>query len=553
MSKKFIFVFMFTAALCLFSKASAETDCKKKCCTKIFGETVCEPACKATCEAAKVIGPTLPDCGGDICDALEKGKNEVKNALSDVETTIRTGDCGGDICDTLDKAISDILDESERTGENLEEAVHAVGKFIESQAHGLGDSLSDAEKRVREGKVVDALWHLATDPVKNTEEAAAAAAMESDIIRAVGQVAAGAYGGPAGTAAYAAWLTYNETGDIELALKVGVITAATSYGNEAVAGIQGEGLSHTTKKAILSGAIGGISVAASGGDEKAMLDGFVLSAGLVVVKDGYKELTEHDLDRDSLKASRGEAYCLNVTAESLAKNSAASCLPTEDIFVRDENNQIVYEDAERTIPKFRDKSRIMAELDNRRPHVGKWSQPGETGIGHFASKETGMVMTGVSKIPGMNAMSVFHDQWAINWEMDPVSSALTIPPATVITYIGTGGPSYDLIRESAIENDGRESIDYRASVGSVSSESQDEQLESYIGHSFICTKADIVRQIALEFPSSQSSDKCRVIYKSEKGFETLWSAKNDRNYCKPHAIGFVSKQISEFGFTCSVQ
>ena len=506
----------------------------------------------------KEISNSVPDCGGDICNTLEtikeKGKKEIKNALSDAEALIKTGKCGGDVCDFYAKAVFDIIAESERTGKNVEEAGQAIGKFVEHRAQGVGETLSDAERRLREGKVVDALWHLATDSVKHTENAAAQAARESDIVRAVGQIAAGAYGGPGGTAAYAAWLTYKATGDFELALKVGAITGATSYANVKIAEIGGVEITDTVKRAILSGAIGGAAVAASGGDNKAVLDGFMLSAGMVIVQDGYKKVTGHKLDKDALKHSEGEANCLSISAKALAKHPNASCLPSEDIFVRDENNQILYEDAEKTVPKFKDKTKIMAELDNRQPRAGKWSSPGDSSIMNEIFGETGRVMTGVSRVSGVNAMAVFHDQWVINWEMDPVSSVATIPPAAVITYMGTGGPNYDLIRESAMTNDQRssiDSIDYHSSVSSSANDDDDgAPSESYIAHSFICTMANLVRQIAVEYPGPSSRHACRVLYKTEKGFFAPWSAENDRNYCKPRAIGLVTKQIAN-GWQCS--
>ncbi|TNZ56308.1 hypothetical protein CGK45_21925 [Vibrio parahaemolyticus] len=541
--------------------AYGKEDCNKKCCADTFLGRLCEPTCKSICEASNAIEPTLPDCGGEICGALETGKNETRkvvnktlketeNALGDIERWARTGNCGGDICDTLGKAIRDTHDEGKRTIDNLEEARVAAGKFAERQLHGVGDTLSDAERRLREGKVIDAMWHLATDPVKHTEDNAAKLAQESKYIRAVGQVAAGAYGGPGGSAAYAAWLTYKETGNFELAIKAGVITAATSMANAEISQMPSDQLA---SKAIVAGAVGGAAVAASGGDNQAVLEGFLLSGGMVVVQDGYKKITGHKLDEGSLKHSEGPAYCLKVTAAALAQNSGNSCIPKEDIYKRDKFGEILYEDKDKTIPVFKDKSRVMAALDARRPHVGKMAAPGETGL----AQETGSLLKGVSKVPGMNAMAVFHDQWAINWDMDPVTLTATIPPAIVITYLGSGGPSYDLIRESNVKNESKEKVDY---IDSVKRERAltNEQIEvayeeSVVSPSFICSKGNLVRQIAVEYPVTGSVHACRVLYLSEKGFNTPWHANNDKNYCLPRAEAFVAKQIVEFGWDCSGQ
>jgi len=508
-------------------------------------------------KAIQDIGKTGEKALHDTGNFLDKTGREIGNAGRDIDRWARTGKCGGDICDTVGKAIKDTEAEGKRTIENVEEAGVAAAKFTERQVQGVGKTLSDAEKRIREGKVIDAVWHLATDPVKHTEDNAAKLAQESKYIRAVGQIAAGAYGGPGGSAAYAAWLTYKQTGDFELALKTGLITGATSYTNAEIATIPSDEL---VAKTVLAGAVGGAAVAASGGDNQAVLEGFLLSGGMVLVQDGYKKISGHDLDEDSLKHSEGPPYCVKVTQAALKANSGNSCIPKEDIYARDADGRILYEDKEKTIPIFKDKSKLMAELDNRRPHVGRMAAPGETGI----TQETGSFMQGLSKVPGMNAMSVFHDQWAVNWDMDPITNAATIPPAIVITYLGAGGPSYDLIRKTSIKNKNNKDFSYTESVKSESSalentdpspNSQNAHFnsESFIGQSYVCSKANLVRQIAVEYPPVGSDHKCRVLYDTEKGFSTPWMANNEKNYCLPRAQALVAKHIVEYGWQCSGQ
>ena len=201
------------AAAC--GPAEAKTNCGKKCCTKVLGGKICEPTCKATCEIANEAEKHLPNCGGAICDAAESVKNEAKQF---VDNTLQEAN----------RAAEHIIEEAGRGLENLEEAAHAIGKFAERQLDSAGERLSDAERRVREGKVIDAIWHFNTDGFRDTEENAALAAQESSLLNTVGQVAATAYGRPGGAAAYAAWYTYKETGDAELAIRVGIITGATS-------------------------------------------------------------------------------------------------------------------------------------------------------------------------------------------------------------------------------------------------------------------------------------------------------------------------------------
>lgn len=53
------------------------------------------------------------------------------------------------------------------------DAVKAAEKFVERQLKGLPTILSDSEKRAREGKVIDAIWHVGIDQMKNTNKNAA--------------------------------------------------------------------------------------------------------------------------------------------------------------------------------------------------------------------------------------------------------------------------------------------------------------------------------------------------------------------------------------------
>jgi hypothetical protein len=60
-------------------------------------------------------------------------------------------------------------------------------------------------------------------------------------------------------------------------------------------------------------------------------------------------------------------------------------------------------------------------------------------------------MQAISRIPGMNTMSVFHDQWSINFQMDPVTNMTSIVPAVYLTYLGTDAEILDLIREVSVD------------------------------------------------------------------------------------------------------
>jgi hypothetical protein len=73
---------------------------------------------------------------------------------------------------------------------------------------------------------------------------------------------------------------------------VGVITGVTSAGYASTGAMPAGSVGEVAKKAYVTGAIGGISVAASGGDEAAVRDAFLKSGGMVVVQSGQSYLNK---------------------------------------------------------------------------------------------------------------------------------------------------------------------------------------------------------------------------------------------------------------------
>jgi len=200
-----------------------------------FGATAKKGAEDAANTGKKAIDDTADTGKKAIDDSMKAGEkagqdivNTGKKAVSD---TVNTGKKAiDDILSNAQKAVDDVVWNYVKGANDIVDAGKAAGRFIEHQVQGAKESLSDAEKRAREGKIVDAAWHLWTDPYKNQEEGAAKAAQESALINAAGQTAASFYGGPGGAAAYAAWYTYRATNDLDMAIRVGVITGVTSAG-----------------------------------------------------------------------------------------------------------------------------------------------------------------------------------------------------------------------------------------------------------------------------------------------------------------------------------
>lgn len=379
------------------------------------------------------VGNALRDIDRERLKITNKTIKEIGNAAEDIRILVQQGKCGGDICDAL----------------------NATVKYVEATIVDTGDIIANTAKRIEEGKILDAMWHLAVDPLNAQQENAAEAAAKSSVLRAVGQVAAGVYGGPGGAAAYAAWLTYNMTdGNLELALRAGAISGATAYAMSQISDVQGieaiKGvkIDAIAQRAALSGAIAGMAVAASGGSEADINNAVTAGIVMAVIRDGYKELTTTRLE-DNLKASTGEPYCLAANP-----NSGLDCLPPPEAYLRNADGSIKYRGVEPEID--------ITKLDALRPHVGMFAKTAQDNLVFTESTE---FMQAVSRVPGMNAMAVGHDIIdsrfnRINdlslsndalFALELVVRVGTIAPSVVMTYEGAGYRVQEMIRAEAVE------------------------------------------------------------------------------------------------------
>jgi hypothetical protein len=386
-------------------------------------------------KAVQDVGKTGEKAVQDVGKTGEKAVQDVgKTGEKAVQDIGKTGEKAvQDVGKTGEKALQDVGKTGEKAVQDVGAAGQTIGRFVERELRGVGDSLSNFERRIRDGKVVDAIWHLGTDQVKHTEANAAKSVQESNILNAVAQVAATAYGGPGGAAAYAAWYTYRATGDAEMAIRVALITGATSAGFNAAGKLPVNTASQITQKTIVTGAIGGLAVAAAGGDADAVRDGFLLSGGMVLIQTGYQKVTDHQIDG---RASRGEAYCMATVG--------AECSPPQGAYIRDAQGNIRFDKGGNPLVD-------VTKTDPLRPHVGKWAKANETPL--IGTGERSASMTAVSRIPGTNAMALFHDQWAVSWDMNAFTSVTTIVPAVVLTYTGTGAPFFNRLEETATKDE----------------------------------------------------------------------------------------------------
>jgi len=363
-------------------------------------------------------------CGGifDVDCNLRNGGLSPSNIVKQTEKAVH------DIRHTIDKAAQDTRNELNRAGKNGNEAAIAAGHFLENQAQAVGTTLSDAEKRVRDGKLIDAIWHVATDPIKHTEKNAAEAVTESSLLNNIATAAASVYGGPSGSAAYAAWLTYKQTGDLSLALKSGVIAGATSQGIKVVNGMPIGTVDELTKKTLASASIGGAAVAASGGGEKEVIEAFVKGAALTLAREKYKEMTSKEIE--------GKAP----TKDAVAKEDPA--VKHRFKILVDKNGTPILDAKGNTQIDIRSMPRDIS-------HVGLATDNADASL--FSGAETSKLMQGVAKIPYLNDMAYYHDQWSAIAQMEGIEVKLTIFPATIVTVIGSDTPIINQVTAENIE------------------------------------------------------------------------------------------------------
>jgi flavin-binding protein dodecin len=362
------------------------------------------------------VGNTGKKAIDDSIVAGEKaGQDVVNTGKKAVSDTVNSGKKAiDDILSNAQKAVDDVVWNAVKGANDIVDAGKAAGRFVEHQVRGAKESLSDAEKRVREGKIVDAAWHLGTDPYKNTEEGAAKAAQESALINAAGQAAASFYGGPAGAAAYAAWYTYRATNDLNMALRAGVITGVTSAGYANTGAMPTGSVGEVAKKALVTGAMGGVAVAAGGGDDAAVREAFLKSGGMVVVQSGQSYVTKKYVDPAVAKA---DAYCMSAVG-----SKCSIILPK---LQRDAQGKVVIDEDGR--PKF-DASVKLPE----RTQIGSWQQKVEA-----AGK----------KVPGADQIFTKDNHWAISWDKNAFTNKSASTPAVVFTYTGPGSPFDEKVQE----------------------------------------------------------------------------------------------------------
>lgn len=192
---------------------------------------------------------------------------------------------------------------------------------------------------------------------------------------------------------------------------------------------------------------------------------------------------------------------------------------------------------------------------------------GRAGKPYFVGEKSGF-MTAVSKVPGMNAMAMFHDNWAVSWDMNNFTTAGTILPATVLTYIGTGSSYYATLQRAAVSarrHGAALSADQIAVAAGTAAREVAEpearaktsrpegspQTSPIVQNSprktdhIVCRAGRDVRRL----DTTSKASTCSIRYKSHGTTRTIWSSAHHRDFCTGKAEA-VAITLSRAGFAC---
>ncbi len=217
---------------------------------------------EAVRQPTAVLQGTIDEATRKAVGHLQKMADDAKNdGNAMAETTIRqaitviqntAAQTRQDIINVLNsanKTFSNAAWNLTKSANDTVDAAQTIGRFAERQIAGMGALFSETQQRFAEGKVVDALWHLSTQPMTDAARNGLTATQENEILNAAAAAAATASGGPAGAAALAAAQAYNASnGNIDLALRAGAMSYLSSAAIPNVAAMPTETLRATAKK-----------------------------------------------------------------------------------------------------------------------------------------------------------------------------------------------------------------------------------------------------------------------------------------------------------------
>ena len=444
---------------------------------------------------------TIQKAGGDVVKTLQKAGGDTVATLQKAGgDTINTFvKAGKDATATYVKAWKDTAEQTKRSFGDVVDAATAATNFTINQLKSYQDSLGNAEKRVREGKVVDAMWGLSIEPMQSSEANFAKATQDSSLIATAAASAAAVYGGPAGAAAYASWATYRATGNADQALRAGLLAAVTAQGGSSVSAMPSGTMGEALRKSAMAGAAGGIAVAAAGGDERAITDGFLKSAGAVLVQAG----------NDKFKAYSPKAKDAWDTVQCISAKDL-DCV-SKTTWAKDAKGRILTD--------ANGKPRIdPAKLDPQ-DYVGQWSGLDPNSV----EGKQNAIMARISQLPKVEAIPLMKNKWVLSWTIGKTQAINYGQPTVVLTYVGENPPFIS---------------DVEYGRGDAMPAWIDGGPDAKSGTVYACSLAGIGRTVSL----AKKGGGCESLYRREDGKqETIWRSDHFPDICAGKAAAFVTK------------
>lgn len=334
----------------------------------------------------------------------------VNQAVAEVDRTAgRVGKelerAGERVAKEVERSAEKVADETVRGVDNIVEGVKVAAEASFQLAEAGLEANVSAIRALAKADIEQAARAVTVDHWRAAEDIGSAAVMESSALRLVGQVAATAYGGPAGGSAFAGWYGYHASGgEWDAAAKSAAVTLAASgvsYGVEFIPGDPGMTLAGASRVAASGAGAAGVT-ALAGGDADAIRKGFWMGAATAAAAETYRGTTGIEMS--------GE-------------------VATEGPIAKDPNTPIT------------DYSPNASHVGTEVPVLGAPREGFMQQASYFLAQEQGPVMQVVAKVPGMNRMAFFHDTWmqSTSVTVDGWVQA-TIPPAMLVSYMATGTP-----------------------------------------------------------------------------------------------------------------
>jgi hypothetical protein len=391
------------------------------------GKDAVEEAGKAVEGAAHSLGDVIFDVGavatGSIGDALEEPVKVFSRNMSDLAANIsREAETGADAVTELGEVSGSFLEKQ------IELTLRQAPELLKL-AVAAGPEAAMNPSAFFEEKIANRFLSIAQNYVERSYENTAGVIEESSLARSLVAVYAASFG-PAGSCAFSAWYTYRTTGNFDQALKAGLIAYLSADSNNKISNeTLVKGLETEASKVFASAAVGAVALAASGGSERDVAEGFLRGAALGGARSYYKEMTKEKLDGRLPKKA------------AIDKKSVAAS--KEFGYLRDEDGKILtYDGPSPQVPKV-----AIVNMGKDVNHVGLASGINDSGVVFEGSP----ISEALSQVPYVNDMAYFHDIVCDTFKLEGLEVQASILPAIGMVYAGTDAPLVEKLIEEAKE------------------------------------------------------------------------------------------------------